>query len=64
MEIDDERKVDAAIAAATANAALEGIHVEADEQDLIRRHQRGELTRAEFLEAARKLAESKTDPRP
>lgn len=53
---------EAAIAGAVANAALEGIRVEPDEQDLIRRHQRGELTREEFLAAARALAEAKAKP--
>jgi hypothetical protein len=55
------KRIDA-IAAAIANAALEGIHVEPDEQELIRRHQRGELTREEFLAAARETAEAKADP--
>jgi hypothetical protein len=53
---------EAAIAAAVANAALEGIRVEPDELELIRRHQRGELTRDEFLAAAQALAEAKADP--
>lgn len=61
MEIDNDDPGEAAITAAVANAALEGIHVEADEQELIRRHQRGKLTREEFLAAARALAEAKTD---
>lgn len=62
MEIDEECESDAALAAAVANAALEGIRVEPDEQELIRRHQRGELTREEFLAAARALAEAKAQP--
>lgn len=56
---DADDPTDAALAAAVANAALEGIHVEDDEQELIRRHQRGELTQDEFLAAARALAENK-----
>lgn len=62
MEIDKQDQAGAAIAAAAANAALEGICVEADEQELIRRHQLGELTHEEFLAAARKLAERKANP--
>jgi hypothetical protein len=54
--------LDDVLAAAVANAALEGIRVELDEQDLIRKHQRGELTREEFLAAAQALAEAKADP--
>ncbi len=57
---DADDPTEAALAAAVANAALEGIHVEADEQELIRRHQRGELSQDEFLAAARALAENKT----
>lgn len=59
MEIDKEQ-VDAAITAAAANAALEGIGVEADERELIRRHQLGEITHEEFLASARALAEAKS----
>jgi len=57
---DADDPTDAALAAAVANAALEGIHVEADEQELIRRHQRGELSQDEFLTAVWALAENKT----
>ena len=60
VHTDADDPTDAALAAAVANAALEGIHVEADEQELIRRHQRGELTQDEFLAAAQALAENKT----
>lgn len=60
VHTDADDPTDSALAAAVANAALEGIHVEADEQQLIRRHQRGELTQDEFLTAARTLAENKT----
>ncbi len=60
MHPDADNPTEAALAAAVANAALEGIRVEADEQELIRRHQRGELTQDEFLAAARALAETKT----
>ncbi len=58
---DADDPTDAALAAAVANAALEGIRVEVDEQDLIRRHQRGELSQDEFLAAARTLAEDKAE---
>jgi hypothetical protein len=60
VQKDADDTSEAAIAAAVANAALEGIHVEADEQELVRRHQRGELSQDEFLAAARALAENKT----
>jgi hypothetical protein len=60
VHTDADDPTDAALAAAVANAALEGIHVEDDEQELIGRHQRGELSQDEFLAAARALAESKT----
>lgn len=59
MHTDADDSTDAALAAAVANAGLEGIRVEVDEQDLIRRHQRGELSQDEFLAAARTLAEDK-----
>lgn len=60
VHTDADDPTEAAIAAAVANAALEGIRVEADEQELIRRHQRGELTQEEFLAAARALAAANT----
>jgi hypothetical protein len=62
VQKDADDTSEAAIAAAVANAALERIRVEPDELELIRRHQRGELTREEFLAAAQALAEAKTDP--
>jgi hypothetical protein len=62
VQKDADDTSEAAIAAAVANAALEGIRVEPDELELIRRHQRGELTREEFLAAAQALAEAKADP--
>ena len=49
--------------AAVANAALEGIVVEPDEQALIRQRQRGEITHEQFLARARMLAIDKTSPR-
>lgn len=52
----DRAELDDALAAAVANAALEGITVEADEQALIRLHQSGGIDRAEFLRRARALA--------
>jgi hypothetical protein len=55
-----EPTLDDALAAAVANAALEGIEVEADEQALIRLHQSGGIDHAEFLRRARALAERKT----
>lgn len=51
--------LDDALAAAVANAALEGITVEADEQALIRLHQSGGVDHAEFLRRAQALAERK-----
>ena len=51
--------LDEALAAAVANAALEGITVEADEQALIRLHQSGGIDRDEFLRRARALAQRK-----
>lgn len=59
VHTDADNPAEAALAAAVANAAMEGIRVEVDEQDLIRRHQRGELSQDGFLAAARKLAEDK-----
>jgi hypothetical protein len=55
-----EPTLDDALAAAVANAALEGIEVEADKQALIRLHQSGGIDHAEFLRRARALAERKT----
>jgi hypothetical protein len=55
-----EPTLDDALAAAVANAALESIEVEADEQALIRLHQSGGIEHAEFLRRARALAERKT----
>lgn len=54
---------DAAVDAAVANAALEGVVVEPDEQALIRQRQRGEITHEQFLARARALAIDKTSPR-
>ena len=51
--------LDAALAAAITNAALEGIDIEADEQALIRLHQSGGIDQAEFLRRAQALAERK-----
>lgn len=51
--------LDDALAAAVANAALEGIDVEADEQALIRLHQSGGIDHPEFLRRAQALAERK-----
>jgi hypothetical protein len=64
MATDEPRRdeVDAAVHAAVANAALEGIYVEPDEQVLILLHQRGEIDRAEFLRRAKALAERKAGP--
>jgi hypothetical protein len=49
-------ELDEALAAAVANAAVDGEYVEADEQALIRLYQRGGLTREEFLRRARAMA--------
>ena len=51
--------VSRAIDAALANAALEGIHIPADERALIEAHQRGDLSDSDFLERARDLAQRK-----
>jgi hypothetical protein len=51
--------LDDALADAVANAALEGIALEADEQALIRLHQSGGTDRDEFLRRARAIAQRK-----
>ena len=51
--------IDAALAAAVTNAALEGVDVEADEQALIRLHQSGGIDHALFSRRAQALAERK-----
>lgn len=51
--------VSRAVDAALANAALEGIHILADERALIEAHQRGEISDDEFLDQARDLAQRK-----
>jgi hypothetical protein len=51
--------VSRAIDSALANAALEGIHIPADERALIEAHQRGELSDSDFLERARDIAQRK-----
>jgi hypothetical protein len=61
MDSDDRPGIEDATDEAVANAALEGIHIEDDEQNLIRRHQHGELSRDEFLAAARELARRKAE---
>jgi hypothetical protein len=48
-----------AVDAALANAALEGIHIPADERALIEAHQRGELSDRDFLALARDIAQRK-----
>jgi hypothetical protein len=48
-----DRGLDDALAAAVANAALEGITFEADEQARIRLHQSGGIDRDEFQCCAR-----------
>jgi hypothetical protein len=63
--VTNKDNVDDALAAAVTNAALEGIHVTEDEQDLIRLHQSGAIDKAEFLRRAAALAEQKAArPRP
>lgn len=52
-----------ALAAAITNAALEGIYVAEDEQDLIRLHQTGVIDKAEFLRRAAALAQEKATRR-
>lgn len=52
--------VSCAIAAAVANAALEGIHIPDDERALIEAHQRGEISDSDFLEQAREIAQRKS----
>ena len=56
------RRADTALAAAIANAALEGIALEPDEVDLILRRQDGELNQAQFLAAAEQLARHRGAP--
>lgn len=53
-----------ALAAAVTNAALEGIHLTDEEQDLIRLHQSGAIDKAEFLRRATELAVKPTHPQP
>ena len=55
--------LEAALAAAVANAAVDGVKVEADEQALIRLHQTGGIDSKEFLRRARALAERKAAER-
>jgi hypothetical protein len=63
--VTNKDNVDDALAAAVTNAALEGIHVTEDEQDLIRLHQSGAIDKDEFLRRATALAEQQaTRPRP
>lgn len=52
-------EVSRAVDAAIANAALEGIEIPEDERALIEAHQRGELSREDFLAAARHIAQRK-----
>ncbi len=54
-----EAEIDRAIAAAVANAAFDGIVIEPDEQALIRRSQRGQISHPEFLRLAEELAVTK-----
>jgi hypothetical protein len=57
---EDERDaLEAAMAAAVANAAAGGVDIGADEQALIRLHQTGGIDDEEFLRRARALAERK-----
>ena len=51
--------VSRAVGAALANAALEGIHIPADERALIEAHQRGDISDSDFLDRARDLAQRK-----
>jgi hypothetical protein len=52
-------RIEVALDAAIANAALEDVHLAPDEQELIRAHQRGEITRIEFLRHVQELAQRK-----
>lgn len=54
-----DQDIDRAIAAAVANAAVDGILVEPDEQALGRRRLRGEISHKEFLRQLRELALTK-----
>lgn len=54
-----DAEIDRAIAAAVANAAFDGIVIEPDEQALIRRSRRGEISHQEFLRLAEELAVAK-----
>jgi hypothetical protein len=58
----DDKEVE--LAAAVQNAALEGIVIPEDEQDLIRQHQSGQLSKAEFLRRAAELASRKSGGEP
>lgn len=52
----NDETVNAAVDAALANAALENIYLDPDEQALIRARQRGENNHAEYLRQAQALA--------
>jgi hypothetical protein len=52
-----------AVDRAVANAALEGIEIPADEQELIRQRQRGEISHEDFLRLARSIAVEKSEGR-
>ena len=56
-----DEEIDRAIAAAVANAALDGQLVEPDEQALGRRRLRGEISHPELLQLARQLAVTKAN---
>jgi hypothetical protein len=61
VDVTDKDNVEDALAAAVTNAALEGIHIAEDEQDLIRLHQSGAIDKAEFLRRAAELARRKAE---
>jgi hypothetical protein len=59
----DRDELEAAMAEAVANAAVEDSRIEADEQALIRLDQTGAIDQDEFLRRARALAERKAAER-
>lgn len=51
-----QAQIERAIAAARASLAMEGLHLTAEDEALVRARLAGELTDAEFLRRARELA--------
>jgi hypothetical protein len=55
-------EANALVDAAIANAAMDDIYLDPDEQELIRLYQRDEIDREEFLRRARAVADRKAGP--